>query len=447
MSTALSEDRLVALRRALHRWPEPAWCEFYTTSRIVEELERIGVAGREHDGSVPDETPIDELHIGREAIATDERMAVPDEETLAGSYERALEAGADEELLEELEGGYTGAIAVLERGEGPTIALRVDIDGLPRSESEDPDHLPAAEGFRSKNEGAMHACGHDAHATIGVGVLEAIADSDEFQGTLKVLFQPAEEQIGGGKAMAKSGHLDDVDYLLAVHVGLDHPTGEIVAGIEGFLAVEHLEAEFHGEPAHAGGRPNEGRNANQALAAAVQNLYAIPRHEEGATRINAGVVEGGTASNIIPEYARLVGEIRGETTELKDYMAERAREVIRSAATMHDCESELTVGGEAPSAESDEALVGLVQECAEAEPDVDSVLEHDDLGGSEDATYLMDEVQSQGGLATYVGVGTDHPGGHHTATFDVDEASLSIGVNVLADAIERIAREQPRGSD
>jgi aminobenzoyl-glutamate utilization protein A len=443
MATAQSEDRLVTLRRDLHRRPEPAWCEFYTTSRIVEELESIGVAGREVDGSGPENPPIDELYVGPDAIDTEDRMAVPDEETLAEWYDRAIEAGADEELLKPLEGGYTGAVAVLERGEGPTIALRVDIDGLPREEADTPEHLPAVEGFRSENEGAMHACGHDAHVTFGIGVIEAIADSDSFEGTLKVLFQPAEEQIGGGKAMATSGHLDDVDYLLAVHIGLDHPTGEVVAGVEGFLAVQHLEAEFHGEPAHAGGRPNEGRNANQALAAAVQNLYAIPRHEGGATRVNAGVVEGGTASNIIPERARLVAEVRGETTELKDYMAEHARRVIGGAAEMHGCESEITVGGEAPSAVSDQPLVNLVHASAQAEPAVDSVLERDDLGGSEDATFLMDAVQSQGGLATYVGIGTDHPGGHHTATFDVDEASLPIGVDVLTDAIERIAREQP----
>src|SRR5699024_2506666 len=144
-------------------------------------------------------------------------------------------AGAREDVLDRLEGGYTGAVAVLERGAGPTVALRVDIDGLPREESESEEHTPVREGFRSET-GAMHACGHDAHATIGSGVLEAIAESD-FQGTLKLLFQPGEEMVAGGKPMADSGHLDDVDYLLAVHVGLDHPTGEVVAGIDDFLAV------------------------------------------------------------------------------------------------------------------------------------------------------------------------------------------------------------------
>ena len=428
MATATDVDRLVDLRRELHRHPEPAWREFYTTARLVEECREIGV---------------DELHVGPDALASEARMAVPDEETLAEWADRAIEAGADESIVSQLDGGHTGLIAELHRGEGPTIALRVDIDGLPRAESEDPDHVPAAEGFRSENEGAMHACGHDGHAAIGVGVLRAIAESEDFAGTLKVIFQPAEEQVGGGKAIAESGHLDDVDALLAIHLGLDHPTGEIVAGVEGFLAVAQLEAEFHGEPSHAGGRPEAGRNANQAMAAAIQNLYAIPRHSDGPTRVNAGIAEGGTASNVIPEYARLVVEVRGETTPLMEYVDDRARSVLEGAATMHKCDFTVSDDGRAPSAESDDELRDVVGAVAKGHADVERVLDRDDLGGSEDATYLMRAVQENGGLAAFVGIGTDHPGGHHTATFDVDEDSIGIGVDVLSEAIERIAADLP----
>jgi aminobenzoyl-glutamate utilization protein A len=426
----MTADDLISLRRDLHRKPEPAWCEFYTTARIVAELEsRLG-------------DDLAELHVGPEAIAGEHRMAVPDDADLTHWYERARDAGADEAVLERLEGGYTGALAVLERGEGPTVALRVDIDGLPRAESDDPDHAPVAEGFRSEHEGAMHACGHDAHATIGIGVLERIARSD-FRGTLKVFFQPAEEVVGGGKSMAESEHIEDIDALLAMHIGLDHPTGEIVAGIDGFLAVSHLEAEFTGESAHAGGHPEQGRNAVQAMATAVQNLYGIPRHNDGATRVNAGVVEGGSAANVIPDEARIVAEVRGETTELMEYMKRRTRRVLRSAAQMHDCTVSIETGAEAPSATSDQALVSVVADVASDTAGVKRVLERDELGGSEDATFLMRKVQENGGTACYVGVGTDHPGGHHTATFDVDEASIGHGIDVLAGAIERIGRERP----
>ncbi|WP_222919976.1 amidohydrolase [Natrinema sp. SYSU A 869] len=461
----MTADDLVSLRRDLHRKPEPAWREFYTTARIVDELEsRLG-------------DDLAELHVGPEAIAGNHRMAVPDDADLTHWYEQARDAGVDKTVLERLEGGYTGAVAVLERGEGPTVGLRVDIDGLPRRESDALDHAPVAEGFRSEHEGAMHACGHDAHATIGIGVLEAIADDGErldgererterdphrnaerseeesrssseqgsdgdFSGTLKVFFQPAEEVVGGGKSMAESEHIRDIDALLAVHIGLDHPTGEVVAGIDGFLAVSHLEAEFTGESAHAGGHPEQGRNAVQAMATAVQNLYGIPRHNDGKTRVNAGVVEGGSAANVIPDEARILAEVRGETTELMEYMKGRTRQVVRSAAEMHDCEVSFETGAEAPSATSDEELVSIVADIAGETPGVDRVLERDELGGSEDATFLMRAVQENGGHACYVGVGTDHPGGHHTATFDVDEDSIQHGIDVLAGSLEEISRQQ-----
>ena len=437
MSQTESRDRLIELRRDLHRHPEPAWREFYTTARIVEELERLGFP-RPENGSVTAAGTTFELAVGRDAIDPDARMAVPDEAELARWYDQALEDGADPDLLAPLEGGYTGAVATVRRGSGPHLALRVDIDALPREESTADEHAPAAAGFRSTHEGAMHACGHDAHMAIGIGVLEAILESD-FEGAFTVFFQPAEERVAGGKAMAQSGHLADVDALLAVHVGLDHPTGEVVAGIGGFLAVRAFRAEYAGASAHAGGRPEEGRNAVQAMAAAVQNLYAIPRHADGATRVNAGHVGGGSVANIIPESAFIEGEVRGATTPLRDYMWEHAMDVLVGAAEMHDCEVVVDPEAEAPSAESDEDLVEIVSAVAERTANVDSILDRDDLGGSEDATYLMRAVQEAGGTAAYVCIGTDHPGGHHTGTFDVDEDSIGIGVAVLTDAFAEIA--------
>ncbi|PSQ37817.1 amidohydrolase [Halobacteriales archaeon SW_5_70_135] len=418
-------DRLTSLRRELHRHPEPAWREFRTTARLVEELERTGV---------------DELYVGPEAIDPEARMGLPPEAEIEEWRERAREAGADPDLLERMAGGVTGAVAVLRTGEGPTVALRTDIDALPRAESESEEHLPAREGFRSET-GAMHACGHDGHAAIGVGVLERVHRSD-FEGTFKLVLQPAEEVVGGGRAVVEGGHFDDVDHLLATHLGLDHPTGEVVAGVGGFLAVSHFEAVYEGEPAHAGAHPAQGHNAVQAMAGAIGDLYGIARHEDGATRVNVGQVHSDNAANIVAEEATMMGEVRGETTELMEYTWDRARTVMEGAAATHDCEVTVGKSGEAPSAESDQALVDLVAGVAR-EAGVDSVLDRAELGGSEDATYLMSHVQERGGLATYVGVGTDHPGGHHTATFDVDERSLPIGVDVLASAVERIGRERP----
>ncbi|MFC6786127.1 amidohydrolase [Halobaculum halobium] len=427
MSQTVAHDDLSAFRRDLHRHPEPAWCEFYTTARIVDELESRDLTA---------------VHYGPEILGA-ERMNVPDDDELAEWFERARDAGAREDVLAEIEGGYTGAVAVLERGEGPVVGVRVDIDALPILESDDGDvHAPAGEGFRSEHEGYMHACGHDAHATFGLGLVDEILESD-FEGTLKVFFQPGEEQIVGGQPMAESELMDDVEYFLAAHVGLDHPTGEVICGIDGFLAVSHFHAEFEGEPSHAGGHPEQGRNTVQAAAAAIQNLYGIPRHADGPTRVNAGVVGGGTATNIIPEECFVEGEVRGGTTELMEYMDEKAHRVIESAADMHEVDVDIETLGRAPSATSDQELAGPIAEIAGEVDGVTNVIERDELGGSEDATYMMQAVQDNGGYATYVGVGTDHPGGHHTSTFDVEEESLDIGVDFLTAAVLEIAERNP----
>ncbi|EMA69602.1 amidohydrolase [Halorubrum kocurii] len=419
-------DRLASVRRRFHRHPEPAWREFLTTATLVEEIRSIGV---------------DELAIGPDAYDPADRMAVPDAD-LGPWVERARDRGADPELLDRMTGGNTGAVAVLDRGEGPSIGLRVDIDGLFIEESTDPDHDPVDEGFRSEIDGTMHACGHDVHMTWGLAVLEAIAESD-FAGRLVVFFQPAEETGGGGHPMAESRFADDLDYLLAVHVGLDHPTGEVVAGIEKPLAMAHLDATFEGTSAHAGKAPNEGDNAMQAMGTAIVNAYGIPRHADGMTRVNVGKAEAGTASNVIAERAHLEAEVRGETTELMEFMHHRFERAVRAAATMHGCRGTVDLVSKSPRADSDPELQALVTDVAEGVDGVDTVLPAADFGASEDATFLMERVQEAGGLATYLIVGTDHPTSHHTPTFDVDERSIRHGVDVLVGAVRDLERRHP----
>lgn len=420
-----STARLSALRRGFHRYPEPSWCEFHTTSRLVEELEAIGV---------------DELAVGSAALAAEERLAVPGASKLEEWTTRAQERGARGDVLEATADGHTGVVAVLERGDGPSVGLRVDIDALPVSESSDPAHAPAAAGFRSENEGVMHACGHDAHMAIGLGVLEAVKASD-FTGTFTVFFQPAEEVAGGGRAMAATPYCQNVEFLLALHVGLGHPTGEVVAGAVKPLAMAHLSGTIGGTEAHAGLAPNAGDDAIQALATTIERVHAIPRHEDGLTRVNVGAVCGGTASNVVADRASFEGEVRGETTALMEYMKRRFERTLRSAATLHGCTAELTTVSESPRVDSDDALAGLVYDVAAGMSDVDSIVRRAELGASEDATYLMEAVGTGGGLSSYVVIGTDHPGAHHTATFDVDERTLPIAVSALAETVEAIGRD------
>ncbi len=413
---------LVEIRRDLHRHPEAGWKEFRTTALVAAELDRLGY----------------DLALGSDALDADERLGVPSADTLMAAEERAREAGAPEEYLDRMD-GVTGVVATRTFGDGPVVGLRVDMDALARHESRAEDHRPAAEGFASIHPGEMHACGHDAHTAIGVGVARAFSDNGErpdgFDGTLKLFFQPAEEGGRGGFPMSRTDHLADVDQLFAVHVGLDEDTGTVIAGYENPLTNAKLDVTFRGAPAHAGGAPNEGLNALQALAVATTNLYAIPRHAEGTTRINVGMVESANAQNVISEEATMRVEVRGESTELNEYMLERARQVVKGAAIMHDVDVETALYGKTSTFEADDDAAAAVADVAAAVDGVTDVRPRKSFGGSEDASYLIRRVQEAGGSATYVGVGASNVAGHHTAEFDIDEDCLSIATDTLTSVI------------
>jgi aminobenzoyl-glutamate utilization protein A len=418
--TSFDGRSLHEIRRDLHRHAEAGWKEFRTSALLATELDDLGY----------------DVFVGEDTVAPDERMGVPPADEVAAARERAREAGAPADYLDAM-GDITGVIATRKFGDGPTIGLRTDIDALERQEAMDDDHRPAREGFASLHPGEMHACGHDAHAAIGIGVARAFADSG-FDGTLKLFFQSAEEGGRGGKPMAESGHLDDVDHLLAVHVGLDEPTGTVVSSYDAPLSNAKLDVTFTGAPAHAGGEPHAGRNALQAATAAIGNLYGIARHGEGVTRVNVGRVRADNAQNVICEEATMRVEVRGGTHDLNEYMLGRAHDVVDGAATMHDVDTETSLYGKTTTFQNDESVVDVVEAAADATSSVDRIIEKE-FGGSEDASYLIRRVQNHGGTATYLGVGASNPSGHHTAYFDVDEDAIDVGVDVIVAAINRLS--------
>ncbi|MBP1923414.1 aminobenzoyl-glutamate utilization protein A [Halorubrum alkaliphilum] len=418
--TAFSDASLHEIRRDLHAHAEAGWKEFRTTALLAAELEELGYG----------------VHLGADSVNPDERMGVPPENEVAAARERALEAGAPTEYIDRMS-DITGLVAVRKFGDGPTIGVRTDIDALERQEAMDDDHRPAREGFASVHPGEMHACGHDAHAAIGLGVAREFADG-EFDGTLKLFFQAAEEGGRGGKPMAESGYLDDVDHLLAVHVGLDEPVGTVVSSYDAPLANAKLDVTFEGEPAHAGGEPNAGRNALQAATAAIGNLYGIARHGGGQTRVNVGRVNADNAQNVICEEATMRVEVRGGTHDLNEYMLGRTREVIDGAATMHDVDYETGLYGKTTTFENDESVIETVEVAADATSAVDRIIRKE-FGGSEDASYLIRRVQRRGGTAAYLGIGANNPAGHHTAYFDIDETAIDIGVDVIGTAVRQLS--------
>jgi aminobenzoyl-glutamate utilization protein A len=230
----------------------------------------------------------------------------------------------------------------------------------------------------------------------------------------------------------------DVDYFLALHLGLDYETGTVVSAYERPLSNAKLDVDFHGQSAHAGKAPNEGRNAAQALGAAIQNLFAIPRHEAGTTRINVGQVHSPNAQNVISDAASLRVEVRGETADLNEYMLGEARRMLEHAAGMYDVGYETSLYGKTTTFEASEVMVEAVQEAAESVSSVTTVLGREQAGGSEDASFLIREIQAAGGLGTYVGIGASNVAGHHTPRFDIDKDALDVGVDVVTTTIRSL---------
>ena len=177
-----------------------------------------------------------------------------------------------------------------------------------------------------------------------------------------------------------------------------------------------------------------------AVATAIMNLYAIPRHSGGMTRINVGTVNAGSGRNVIADVAKMEIELRGETTEINDYVVEYATNVIEAAAKMHGCTYEMKVMGGAQSMTSDKAMIDRIRAAAEA---VGLKVSKDDSnrsGGSEDYSYMMTRVQEQGGIATFMRVHSKQSAPGHNRRFDIDEVAIPNAVKTFCAAVYDIVK-------
>lgn len=417
--------QLIEWRRDFHRHPELGFLEMRTSTIVADTLVKLGY----------------DIKIGRQVMNPDFTMGKPSDEETKAHYEWAKENGAVLEYLDQVSEGYTGIVATLDTGrEGPTAAFRVDMDALPIYESEDSSHVPLKEGFRSVNN-EMHACGHDVHTSIGLGLATLLMEhKDTINGTIKLLFQPAEEGTRGARSMVEAGVVDDVDYFVASHVGTGVPYNHFLASNNGFLATSKIDVTFKGVSSHAGGQPEEGKNAMLAAANAVINLNAIPRHSGGATRLNVGELHAGSGRNVIAGSANLKIETRGTTAELNDYMKQYAESIIKGAAQMFQVESTMETVGEGTSAKGSTALAEVLVKAADS-ASLTTSLEENKPSGSEDATFFINRVQERGGLASYCIFGTDLAAGHHNEKFDINEDSMAPAVQTLLTAAQLLTNE------
>lgn len=421
--------RAIETRRDFHKFPELGLTEFRTASTIAARLDALGL----------------DVRTGRDVMDARSRVGVPGDDVVRAAYARAKDEGADPKWLACFEGGFTGIVGTL-RGahSGPVVALRCDIDALPILEADDNAHFPAREGFVSAHRGIMHACGHDVHAAIGLAVAEMLTSQRErIHGTVKFIFQPAEEGGRGAIPMRDAGVVDDVDFFVAIHVGMNSESKTFYPIVTGQLASAKLDVTFRGRAAHAGGRPEEGRNALLAASHAVVGLYGIARHHAGRSRVNVGVLQAGSGRNVIADHAFFMMEVRGDTEAICDYMIERANAVIKGAADMQDVEVDIVLAGRTTTAECSIPLAEAVARATESVPNLRTTLEPKAAAGSEDATFFMKRVQERGGQAIYACVGSKTTSGHHTPHFDVVESDMAPAAQALATALLALGDSPP----
>lgn len=412
------DSQLISLRREFHMYPEAGWTEFRTTARIVQELLNEGIPVR----------------WGKDIHSPENMPGMPSQHILEQSWQRALEQTGLEDILLPMKGGFTGCIAEI-RGANPgkTTVFRVDIDACQLEECHEPSHFPAKEGFASRHAKCMHACGHDAHAAIGVGAAKLLwQNRDKLRGTVYVLFQPAEEGLRGAASMNIAALPHKCDRLIGLHVGVyDYPVGTVAVSSTGFLSSTKLDAVFHGKAAHAGICPELGRNAMAAGAKAVLQLLDLPNKHEGLCRVNVGTFQAGTGRNVIPAEAHITIETRSDCPDKNTQLSTEAQDICKEAAKACGCTVDILPMGGANTAVCDESLAEDIAKIISDMPEINKIYPSLPFGGSEDITTMMNTVQQRGGKATEMILCTPLIAPHHNDRFDTDEKVIGLGAEIL----------------
>lgn len=334
------------------------------------------------------------------------------------------------EGIEYFVSGKTGICAIIkgEAGEGKTLGIRADIDGLPVIDKKDC-------YYKSKNPGKMHACGHDAHTTILLGVARILNKyKSDFKGNIKLFFEPAEETTGGAKLMIEEGVLDNpyVEGVIGLHVSEDVDCGKISIRKRMVNAASNpFTITIKGKGAH-GASPNHSIDPIVIASKIVLALQSIVSREVSPFHpmvLTIGSIHGGTVSNVIPDEVSLSGIIRTITSEDREYVVKRVKEIVEGICKSFRAQAEVNIYEGYPCLYNNEDLTDrLIDVAGDLIGEGNIIIKENPSLGVESFAYFANERPS---VFYYLGSrniikGTDKPA--HGNYFDIDEDCLEIGV-------------------
>lgn len=336
--------------------------------------------------------------------------------------------------VEEIHEGIarTGIVAIIEgQGEGPTIGLRADMDALPITEATGADHA-------STRPGVMHACGHDGHTAMLLGAAKYLAETRRFRGRVALIFQPAEEDGGGGNVMVEEGILDRfaIAQVYAIHNTPQVPLGRFVTTPGPIMAaVDTAWVTLTGRGGH-GAYPHDCIDPIPAAVAVASSLQTIVSRNVSPLKeavVSVTEIHSGTASNIIPGTARLTATIRSFDPEVRALLKRRFHEIVEGTASAHGVGAEITYDWGYPATVNDAGKTAFAAEVAREIAGAAGVEEHGGREmGAEDFSYLLEK---RPGAYLFLGQG-DGAGLHH-AGYDFNDEAAPIGASFLARLVER----------
>lgn len=342
----------------------------------------------------------------------------------------------------------TGVVGILRGGKpGPMVALRADMDALPVAERNDLPFRSVNTGtYNGQETGIMHACGHDSHVAILMGVAEVLAGmKKQLEGSVKFIFQPAEEGIYepgvttfGAKQMVEEGVMTDVDAIFGLHIWAAIEAGKIGYRSGPFMAgVDNLEVTITGTQAH-GASPWSGVDPIVTSAQAILGLQTILSRNvniaENPAVVTVGAIHGGIRHNIIPEKVEMIGTIRTFGEEQQTLVHQRIHEIITNIAKSAGAKADVKIGKLYPSTVNPPELTDKMLPSLNAAAGIENVISMDPVTGSEDFSFFQKEKPG-----FFIFLGGMKKGGdplttpsHHTPDFYIDEAGFVLGVRALS---------------